>query len=335
MKTGKGESIMKRKSSTYFRKSFWLVMIMGLVLCVKEPVFAVTQEDLANPVRNEETHVVGGTHETTYHYVYFGYYPQKELTGNAITDEIRNAAYDSNGDAVINGRRYRRLTWEMNSQTGTINEITRELWNGFSDNGFRYFQYEPVKWQILNNDGKTLFLFSDQIIEQQSLHSWSDYESIWESLYLRKWLNYDGTEELNLPKRYKTKGFMNFAFSKEEQNKILVTRVVQDANPDYPDADGNPRTNGPDTYDKIFLLNYSEITSEQYGFCCIRRKSGGMDCHSRIKDATDYAAALGRWFKGELEYPIPYYWIRTKGERGCDAIEIAVSYTHLTLPTIA
>ena len=179
------------------------------------------------------------------------------------------------------------------------------------------------KRQILNNDGKTLFLFSDQIIEQQSLHSWSDYESIWESLYLRKWLNYDGTEELNLPKRYKTKGFMNFAFSKEEQNKILVTRVVQDANPDYPDADGNPRTNGPDTYDKIFLLNYSEITSEQYGFCCIRRKSGGMDCHSRIKDATDYAAALGRWFKGELEYPIPYYWIRTKGERGCDAIEIA------------
>ena len=321
---------MKRKSSTYFRKSFWLVMIMGLVLCVKEPVFAVTQEELANPVRKEETHVVGGTHETTYHYVYFGYYPQKELIGNAITNEIRNAAYDSNGDAVINGRKYRRLTWEMNSQTGTINEITRENWNKYSDNGFRYFLYEPVKWQILNNDGKTLFLFSDQIIEQQSLYSWSDYEYTWESLYLRKWLNYNGTEELNLPKRYKTKGFMNFAFSKEEQDKIQTTCVVQDPDPDYPDADGNPRTNGPDTYDKIFLLNYLEITSEQYGFCCTKRKDGMMDCHTRIKDGTDYAIALGRFFKGESKNPISVYWLRTKGKRECDAIYIVSSIGGIT-----
>lgn len=47
------------------------------------------------------------------HDVYFGSYPQKEILGEEITDELRNAVYDINGDAVINGKKYRRLSWEM------------------------------------------------------------------------------------------------------------------------------------------------------------------------------------------------------------------------------
>lgn len=134
---------MKQKDCMPYRKAFWMPLLLNLVIYVKQPVFAaVTQGDLANPVMKESTHVrwseensmgfydwYNGTHETTYHYVYFGYYPQKELVGNQITDEIRKAAYDSNGDAVINGRKYRRLTWEMQSITGTINQTSRELWN--------------------------------------------------------------------------------------------------------------------------------------------------------------------------------------------------------------
>lgn len=321
---------MKQKDCIFFKKAFGILLMLGLVIYVKEPVFAVTQAELANPAPNESTHV-SGTHETTYHYIYFGYYPQKELIGNEITDEIRKAAYDSNGDAVINGRKYRRLTWEMKSVTGTVNQISRENWNQYSDNGFRYFEYEPIKWQILNNDGKKLFLFSDQCLDQQSLHSWSDYESTWESLQLRKWLNYDGTKELDLPKYYKSKGFMDFAFSKEEQNKIQMTYVEQDANPKYTNSDGSPRKNGENTYDKIFLLSYSEISSKQYGFCNNCNNSKRYECFTRRKQGTDYAIALGRFSKENLEYPIGGYWLRTKGERGCDVLSVSSHYSVISL----
>lgn len=326
---------MKQKDCIFFKKAFGILLMLGLVIYVKEPVFAVTQAELANPAPNESTHFGwkeensmgyywhNGTHETTYHYIYFGYYPQKELIGNEITDEIRKATYNSNGDAVINGRKYRRLTWEMNSVTGTINERTRENWNQYSDNGYRYFEYEPIKWQILNNDGTKLFLFSDQCLDQQSLHNWSDRDSTWESLYLRKWLNYDGTKELDLPRHYKSKGFMDFAFSKEEQNRIQTTYVEQDANPKYTNSDGSPCKNGENTYDKIFLLSCSEISNKQYGFCDTGIDNEPDGCFSRRKQGTDYATALGRFFEREDSVKSYWtYWLRTKGKRGCDVMEV-------------
>lgn len=137
---------MKQKDCIFLKRVFE-ILLLGMVLCVKEPVLAaVTQGDLANPVRKDETHYgyfsssspyrCNGSHETTYHYVYFGYYPQRELGKNEITDTIRKAPYDVNGDAVINGKKYRRLTWEMNSATGTINERAKVLWDEISDNGY-------------------------------------------------------------------------------------------------------------------------------------------------------------------------------------------------------
>ena len=69
---------------------------------------AVKIASLHNPVLNETTGKV------TFSYVYFGCYPQSEVTGAALTEEIINAEYVS-GEAVINGVKYERLT------TGDVN----------------------------------------------------------------------------------------------------------------------------------------------------------------------------------------------------------------------
>ena len=42
-------------------------------------------------------------------YLYFGSYPQSEVTGAALTEEIKNAEYDEKGDTVIDGQKYRRV----------------------------------------------------------------------------------------------------------------------------------------------------------------------------------------------------------------------------------
>ena len=109
---------------------------------------AVTPEELGNPVRDVATHKFDVTledknaHVTHFHYVYFGSYPQREIKGSEITDAIRNAPYDADGDAVVDGKKYRRQTWEMKTTTGNLNETSRDYWiKNRSDNGYRYFLY--------------------------------------------------------------------------------------------------------------------------------------------------------------------------------------------------
>ena len=156
------------------KKGCTILGILCVCLLSRSTAVAVTKEELGNPVRDAATHKYsrigqvsedkGAIHKTKFHYLYFGSYPQREIKEDDITDAIRNGAYDAKGDAVIDGRKYRRLTWEMKTTTGSFNQSSEEKWNKVSDNGYRYFLYEPIRWRILQNEGKVLFLMSDNII---------------------------------------------------------------------------------------------------------------------------------------------------------------------------
>ena len=58
-----------------------------------------------------------------------------------------------------------------------------------------------------------------------------------------------------------------------------------------------------DTYDKVYLLSYKDITNEEYGF---------KDNASRQKQLTDYAKALGCYMDTDTEYyNNGCYWLRS------------------------
>ena len=60
-----------------------------------------------NPVYNENTD------STKWSYVYFGRYPQNDVTGDDLDERIINANYNKNGDAVVDGVKYRRVeSWD-------------------------------------------------------------------------------------------------------------------------------------------------------------------------------------------------------------------------------
>lgn len=289
-----------------------IVLVIVMVAMLKGQVFAVSSGDLANPVTDVSTHMINyenGLHKTEYSYVYFGSYPQKEITDSILLNRLQNASYDTSNDTVIDGKKYRRVSWETMTCTGTVYGGQKEWWDEKSYNGYRYYQYEPIKWKILNNDGEKLFLFADNILDIQFLMSGS-----WENSSLRRWLNYDGITDPDLPEVYRnSKGFMYYAFSKEEQNRILTTHVVQDANPVYTASDGSPLIGGNDTDDKLFLLSYSEITNLDYGFCPARDFVGGhyAACYSAALKATDYTTALSIWLR---DREVDRFWLRTVGE---------------------
>lgn len=289
----------------------YIYTVLFLTVLMVNKVYAVNSSELANPIKDESTHcTVKGyseSHSTEFHYVYFGMYPQREISGDEITDAIRNAAYDSNGDAVVNGKKYRRLTWEMTTTYGTINENLKEIyWDPYAENGYRYFLYEPIKWKILNNDGKKLLLLSDQSLDLERMNSTSKVTGVsYEDSKLRKWLNYDGETDLNLPyPSYKSKGFMYFAFDSSQLSRILTTHLEEGQNPNY---DTN---SGSTTDDKIFLLSYEEMINSEYGFCDTSWVSGTRrTCTAWEIKETEFAHALGTFSFNGINY-----WIRTRGE---------------------
>ena len=140
---------------------------------------------------------------------------------------------------------------------------------------------ESIKWRVLAVDGDDVFLVADQGLDCQSYHE-SEEEVTWETSTLRKWLNTD---------------FMNEAFTNEEKNALINTKVVNQDN-EY---------SGNDTTDKVYLLSKSEVTNLAYGF-----EADFESHHStrRVKN-TEYASIVKGAFKSDPQYGGDPWWLRT------------------------
>ena len=126
---------------------------------------------------------------------------------------------------------------------------------------------QPVKWRVLSVKDNDAFLLADKCLDCQpynQIYSWKK----WESCSLRSWLN---------------DTFLNNAFSKQEQEAIFDTTVVNECDPIF------YTTGGADTVDKIYLLSESEIVNVAYGF----NGDQGKYIKSRVSKATPYAVQKG------------------------------------------
>lgn len=187
-------------------------------------------------------------------YITYGSYPQTEITGADLTDDIINAAYDENGNAEVNGKRYHRTSFEEVSERNTDYSVlsirlgwAAVTWEEYLSllGTYFYFQYEPVEWLVLEaKDGKA-FLLSRYVLDSKAYDENYDfdkfynggYKGTWEKSTLRSWLNHE---------------FLTTAFTSSEQQYILSTKVKNLPNKIY------GTSSGPDTTDKIYLLSESE-----------------------------------------------------------------------------
>ena len=151
----------KRQKTKAGRKIVSLIMAAAMLFTVQGmPVMAETAGEAAdavkagsiptNPVHNC-TKEDDGTDTTAWSYVYFGSYPQTEVTGNALTVAITGASYDADGDAWVNGTKYRRISKSDTNYDGYFGSST-----------YRYFKWERIKWRVLNVNGSTMFVAADK-----------------------------------------------------------------------------------------------------------------------------------------------------------------------------
>lgn len=95
---------------------------------------------------------------------------------------------------------------------------------------------ESISWIVLKNDGNTATLISVAALEAKAFNTGTG-ATTWETSTLRTWLN---------------SGFLNTAFTSEEQAKLATVSVKAEKHPSYSTNAGN------DTLDKVYLLSVNE-----------------------------------------------------------------------------
>ncbi|MCX4325964.1 MAG: DUF6273 domain-containing protein [Lachnospiraceae bacterium] len=185
-----------------------------------------TNLSFANPIYDSNTGAA------IWSYIYFGSYPQTEIKGYGLDSAISGAEYGKSGDTYVNGIKYRRISKE-NTESPDF----------FGDAPFRYFKWEKIKWRVLWNNGKTLFIAAEKGIDCKPYNDVNESVT-WENCTLRQWLN---------------NNFLDMAFSSDEQKAIITSQVQNEPMPSYKAGNGN------NTNDKIYLLSIPELRNPAYG----------------------------------------------------------------------
>jgi Family of unknown function (DUF6273) len=152
----------------------------------------------------------------------------------------------------------------------------------------------PIKWRVLQNSGRELFMLSEYILDCKRYHG-AYAEITWRDCDLRKWLNDE---------------FYDAAFNAAEKEFVKTTCCTDN-------GEGSP-----DTEDKVFLLSVNEIktftnVSDEDG---IRRRTVGTDfaktkkadgCHLYVYDKgieKDYVVENG------AKHGCSWWWSRTQSQ---------------------
>lgn len=171
----------------------------------------------------------------------------------------------------------------------------------------------PIKWRVLQNSGKELFLLSEYILDCKRYHgktvniTWFDCIDItWRDCDLRNWLNDE---------------FYNTAFNADEKKLIKTTHCTDNGE------------SSPDTEDKVFLLSVPEIkdVSDKQGKD-LRRTVGTDFAKTKKPDGCslyvyDKMNKDNYIIKNDEEVGCSWWWLRTQGNKPSRAFFVGTSFS--------
>ena len=228
----------------------------------------------ASEVVDETTFTRNGTTVT------FGSYPQKEVTDTTLVESLTTKAGELPSsldkknwtaienmtdtwyiDVTENGKKYRGVYFTTYRPAAADGTGTVQYDNGYETEKAYWFEYSPISWTILKEDGGKAFIFCDLAINAQPYDSFSNSYA---GSAIRNWLNSD---------------FYNTAFNKLQQ-ALIVETVVDNSADSTGTADNQYASEN--TNDKVFLLSRPEAKELSFN----------------TKEVTDYAKVMGVYQSG-------------------------------------
>lgn len=238
--------------------------------------------------------------------VEFGSYPQSRVTNSSLVSALNKVSknwvsygyYSGTGDygtmvqgnwmkyadITYNGVKYRAVFFTQYRPMETIgassSDNTYQDDNGYTPNNTYYFKYEPLKWRVL--DSKTGLVLCENIIDSQAYSNtvYSDDNDDWNNAAHTHYANDYATSSI---RKWLNDDFYNTAFSTSQKANILTSELDNRAfSTSYSEYDSET------TYDKVFLLSWSEMENTAYGFPANINNSS-----VRRAKGTDYAKCQG------------------------------------------
>ena len=254
--------------------------------------------------------------------VYFGSYPQTEIVPAAFTavddyavqdgdvledpalyKKLAEAEWNDN-ETEIDGVRYLRMDRD-DAVSSAPDKAGHYRWEESTE--WHYFRFDPIRWRVIGLENGTACLMVDRLLDCQP-YSATDGPVSWETSTVRSWLNSYPSSENSASIDYQEKGFLSTAFTAEQLEAIINTRVVNHSNKAYGTDCGN------NTEDRVFLLSNDEVfssdTAARNGFYA----GSGYDDPAKRFRSTMYAKCRGSWWSSVNGYMGNSFWfMRTNG----------------------
>ena len=317
---------MKAKRKNIFKSLLALTLALIMVLGAA-PLSELAGVDWAG-IFTPKAEALSPTHRVG-DIVEFGSYPQSRVTDSSLVSALNGVSknwvsydyYSGDGnlcsmksgdwmkyaDFTYKGTKYRAVIFSQyrpwHTSYSPSSSYTFQDNNGYTTNNIYYFKYEPLKWRVL--DPSTGLVLCENIIDSQAYSNtiysynssyWNDaehthYANDYATSSIRAWLNDD---------------FYNTAFSSSQKASILTSELDNKAySTSYSEYDSKT------TYDKVFLLSWSEIQNTAYGF---------SSSSARQAKGTDYAKCQGLGVDSSSKCSIQR--LRSAGDDSDNACEV-------------
>lgn len=326
---------MFRKNKMKWKKGLAIVLVFMFTV-IHNDVIADAESDsskissprisIAEKIKRLDSPEKDLSEYSVYSCLYFGSYPQSEIIpentkysafdvssecdskyiqdGYYIADDalysslISATGWDKNGDIILNGEKYRRITEEDATYVGEYDD--QYQWDWLYDADYHYFKYEPIKWKVLSVNENRVVLQSALILDNKQYHTVRE-SVVWENCTLRSWLNGYGISSNAAGKDYSSQNFIDTAFSSQEQEAIVTTEL---------DNNASVAEEVTTTSDKIYVLSASDVLETDTAFAY------GFDNEiERMCLSSSYAKAMGADIDvaGWHYAPFSKWWLRSVG----------------------
>ncbi len=251
----------------------------------------------------------------------FGSYPQTEivpapsaavdsyavregdfLEDPELYDRLVRAEWNGS-EAEIDGVRYLR----MNRDDAVSSASASAGHYRWGEEEWHYFRFDPIRWRVIALEDGTACLMADRLLDCQPYDA-KGGQVTWERSTVRSWLNGYPATENDAGNDYTGKGFLDMAFTGNEREAVLETRVENRANSRYGTDCGN------DTNDRVFLLSNAEVFESEDAARNGFYAANGKDDPAKRFRSTMYAKCRGTWWSSVNGYMGNSFWfMRTNG----------------------
>ena len=242
------------------KKHFIIIIFVSLIIAGSNVKAFTESKELHNPIVEKDTTMEAGQ-TVLYDCVYYGSYPQSMVDKNDVVYSTlaNNTEFDKKNECIVDGKKYRKATAPVTGEDA-------------------YFEYEPIKWRVLEINDNDILLLADKALDAQPyqhINNWDDdSKTNWKLCSLRRFLNNE---------------FYDVSFSEIEKNDIKTNQTIYLGIDDEIYDEGETLIFNTETVDdKVFLLLYEDLYKLKYGFSS---KTGWDMVHDEARRciATDYA----------------------------------------------